>query len=83
MGDQVGSHRFKVIRGISKKIKENKNYKYCFLIFFSKKSFFKKITEITCIDGIAVPTTHHRRWPIVVPMAGPVPTTIWSVPTPA
>jgi hypothetical protein len=77
MDDRAGSHRFEVIRGISKKfkeknqrkekIKENKNY--IFLIF--QKFIFLKITEITCADGIAMPTAHHGRQPIAT--AEPVP----------
>jgi hypothetical protein len=46
MGDQPGSHRFKVIRGISKKnsnkrkkSKENKNYNF---FDFFENSFLKK-----------------------------------------
>jgi hypothetical protein len=41
------------------------------------------IAEITWADGIVVPTAHHGRRPIAMPMAKPVPTVIWPVPTPA
>jgi hypothetical protein len=44
-------------------------------LFFFKNSFFKKISEITCADGIAVLTAHHGRQPIAVP------TVIWPVTT--
>jgi hypothetical protein len=51
------------------------------LIFQKFISF--KITEITCADGIVVPTTHYDRRPIAMPTAKLMPTAIWSVPTPA
>jgi hypothetical protein len=63
-----------------KKIKENK--KYFFFDFFFQKFSFKKITEITCADGIAVSMARHGRRPIAIPTTGPVLTAIWPVSTP-
>jgi hypothetical protein len=83
-----------VIRGISKKFKENKKSKKrkkskqikkikITIFYFFENSFFFKITEITCADGIFVPTAHHDRRPKAMPTAKPVPTALWPVPTPA
>jgi hypothetical protein len=33
-------------------------------------------------NGIVVPMAHHDRRPIAMPMAKPVPTIIWPMPTP-
>jgi hypothetical protein len=85
MGDRAGSYCFEVIRGISKNSKKKKKIKEMKKLketnFFFENSFFLKITEIICVDGIVVPTAHHGRRPIAVPTAEPIPTAIWPMST--
>jgi hypothetical protein len=75
----------KSLEEFQKKSKKRKKIKITITIFFDffENSFFKKISEITCTDGIFVPTAHHGRRPKAMPTAKPVPTAIWPVPTPA